>query len=496
MVFSREISEVYRMTIDVFISYSSKDKAVADAVVAALEANKVRCWYAPRDIQPGADWGEEIANAVSQSRLFLLIFSHHANSSRRVLDEVNLAINNERIIIPFRIEKLDPSGAMLLHLSSRHWLDAFVPSWEKHIDDLVQIVFSNLGSKSTRKVEHLSLPRKVGWKVITWVLSFLGVILIGALGVSLGFPGILPGNRVDQNIPTSGLTVPDLTQDLVLGNALNPIILMYVPPPEDESSENDFSNISAISSSMADEFSNRNPGFYMTVIPATDRESIVQALCEGQAHIGFLGTFSYLTASERDCADVKMIWNNIGDITNSGMVFVRTDSGFSSLEDLRGKTLCTPHFSHVSGWILPSLEIRANVGDPESFFTQIIPVDGVQAVMDGVYNRECDAGTSYYDSRQISSLPNASDSLTVILQTLPIPKVNISFSNKVDSGLARLLVSFFIEISRESVDFKILNGFATEIANTNLIEINDYFYDDMRDLIQRAGLSPEQFIEY
>lgn len=41
---------------DVFISYSSKDKPVADATVAVLEANGIRCWIAPRDIRPGADW--------------------------------------------------------------------------------------------------------------------------------------------------------------------------------------------------------------------------------------------------------------------------------------------------------------------------------------------------------------------------------------------------------------------------------------------------------
>ena len=44
------------MAHDVFISYSHKDKAVADAIVARLEQDNCRCWYAPRDIAPGADW--------------------------------------------------------------------------------------------------------------------------------------------------------------------------------------------------------------------------------------------------------------------------------------------------------------------------------------------------------------------------------------------------------------------------------------------------------
>ncbi|MCJ7625258.1 MAG: toll/interleukin-1 receptor domain-containing protein [Anaerolineaceae bacterium] len=44
------------MSHDIFISYSSKDKIIADAAVAALEKNDIRCWYAPRDISPGAEW--------------------------------------------------------------------------------------------------------------------------------------------------------------------------------------------------------------------------------------------------------------------------------------------------------------------------------------------------------------------------------------------------------------------------------------------------------
>lgn len=46
-----------------FARHSSKDKPVANAVVAALEARGVRCWVAPRDILAGQDWGEAIIAA-------------------------------------------------------------------------------------------------------------------------------------------------------------------------------------------------------------------------------------------------------------------------------------------------------------------------------------------------------------------------------------------------------------------------------------------------
>ena len=39
---------------DIFISHSSKDKTIADAACACLEARGLRCWIAPRDIIAGA----------------------------------------------------------------------------------------------------------------------------------------------------------------------------------------------------------------------------------------------------------------------------------------------------------------------------------------------------------------------------------------------------------------------------------------------------------
>ena len=42
---------------EVFISYSSKDKTVADAACSVLENKGIRCWVAPRDIVAGVEWG-------------------------------------------------------------------------------------------------------------------------------------------------------------------------------------------------------------------------------------------------------------------------------------------------------------------------------------------------------------------------------------------------------------------------------------------------------
>jgi len=124
------------MAHDVFVSYSAKDKLVADAIVARLEQDSIRCWIASRDIAPGTSWGDAIVNAIAGSRIMVLVLSANSNRSRQVVREVQRAVADEVIILPFRIENIDPTGAMAYFLGTEHWLDALTPPIERHLERL------------------------------------------------------------------------------------------------------------------------------------------------------------------------------------------------------------------------------------------------------------------------------------------------------------------------------------------------------------------------
>jgi len=128
------------MAHDVFVSHSVKDKVVADAVVARLEAKSVTCWVAPRDVVPGADWGESIINAIESSRIMILIFSKNANQSSQIKREVERAVNKEVYIIPFRIDDISPTRSLEYFISTSQWMDAFSPPLERHLDNLAKTV--------------------------------------------------------------------------------------------------------------------------------------------------------------------------------------------------------------------------------------------------------------------------------------------------------------------------------------------------------------------
>jgi hypothetical protein len=124
------------MAHDVFISHSTSNRPVANAVCAALESIGIRCWIAPRDVMPGRSYSGEITRAIQQSRAFVLIFSEHSNNSEQVLREVQLAANSRLHIVQFRIDAVVPSDDLEYYLSGPHWLDAVTPPLEGHLEQL------------------------------------------------------------------------------------------------------------------------------------------------------------------------------------------------------------------------------------------------------------------------------------------------------------------------------------------------------------------------
>lgn len=130
---------------DIFISYSQKDKAVADAACDALEAAGMRCWIAPRDIPPGtSDWPTAITEAIDHCRLMVLIFSSGANASPDVQREVHRAFSNGITVIPFRVESIKPTQSLGYYLDRVQWLDALTPPLEKHLQHLVDTSAAHL----------------------------------------------------------------------------------------------------------------------------------------------------------------------------------------------------------------------------------------------------------------------------------------------------------------------------------------------------------------
>ncbi len=88
----------------VFISYSSKNIELAKKIKKLLNDNQIKTWMAPADIPVGKKYAQVINCAIKDCDSFLLVLSKDAQASNWVSKEVERAINNQKIIIPVRID--------------------------------------------------------------------------------------------------------------------------------------------------------------------------------------------------------------------------------------------------------------------------------------------------------------------------------------------------------------------------------------------------------
>lgn len=147
------------MAYDVFVSYSSADRILADAIVHELEAERIECWIASRNILPGTNYAEAIVTAIQDVEVMVVIVSDDANRSDHVPREIERAAARNVSLVPFRVADIEPSPSLQYFLSSQHWLHALPPPVEAHVTRLVEAVIALLALRRRPAVLELEPTR-------------------------------------------------------------------------------------------------------------------------------------------------------------------------------------------------------------------------------------------------------------------------------------------------------------------------------------------------
>jgi hypothetical protein len=92
-----------------FISYSSRDQEFAEMLFSCLQANGVRCWYAPESLKVGDRFRTCIDEAIHIHDRLLLVLSENSIESPWVETEVEAAFEKEHrqnrpVLFPIRLD--------------------------------------------------------------------------------------------------------------------------------------------------------------------------------------------------------------------------------------------------------------------------------------------------------------------------------------------------------------------------------------------------------
>jgi phosphonate transport system substrate-binding protein len=276
-------------------------------------------------------------------------------------------------------------------------------------------------------------------------------------------------------------------QEAELGTEENPLIWALVPSSE---SDTVLASFDAVADIIFDE-----TGLVIDPFVATEYAGVIEALSADppKAHISSLATFAYLVAAERGVAEAELVSVRYGSPSYNGQIFVRADSGINSLEELAGKTFCRPDPLSTSGWIIPSIELQAAGVNPETDLAEVVDAGSHDASVAGVYNGDCDAGSSFVDAR--SSLEedyaDIMEVIKIINVSVEIPNDGVQYHPSVpreirDQINAALIAMPETEEGAEALDL------AYEWSE--LAPRSDDFYDPFRQVLDAAGVNIEDFM--
>ncbi len=135
---------------DLFISYAREDAAFALRLAKDLRAAGVSIWIDQLDIPTGARWDRAVQEALENCARFLIILSPDSVASENVQDELALALDEDRIIVPV----LHRDCKTPLRLRRLQRID-FTQDYKRGLQKLLSDI-SRVDEKPAPRVEHES----------------------------------------------------------------------------------------------------------------------------------------------------------------------------------------------------------------------------------------------------------------------------------------------------------------------------------------------------
>lgn len=192
-------------------------------------------------------------------------------------------------------------------------------------------------------------------------------------------------------------------------------------------------------------------GIPVRVTVASDYAAVIEALRNRTADLAFVHPGGYVLASREARARIvaKNLWHGKASFTSR--IYVRRESGITTLEQLRGKTIAFVDPASSSGYIYPMvLLIKRGLvtnRDPKTFFREVVFSGAHDASMRALLNGHVDAIASFDMAReQYLKDPAERDRLIVVAETEPIPEAGIAARDGLDPAVVARVRAALLQI--------------------------------------------------
>jgi len=161
---------------DVFISYASEDRWMAQRVAAGIEQAGISVWW-DRQIQVGSEWDKTIEDALAAATCVVVLWTGHAKKSRWVRAEAREALKYEKVV-PVMVEE-DAIPLAFTGIQALRFIGWNGAAGSKEFEILLGVIQAKLEGKAIAMPEASSTKASVLGKVVA------------LLGVKAGVGGLL-----------------------------------------------------------------------------------------------------------------------------------------------------------------------------------------------------------------------------------------------------------------------------------------------------------------
>lgn len=196
----------------IFISHSSTNAKLAEAICNKIENNGHECFLAPRNIRLGHEYASEIVMGIDNSNAMLLILSKQAINSPHVLREIERAVSKSIPIIVYKYEDVELTKSMEYFLMTHQWITNPTGNYQDVLNCINSLVDSkpSIGPVQTKKPSRRRylLPLVIALSAIL----IAGAILIGTFIIKDSHNNNEPPSITDNDETTPSVDNPS-TED-------------------------------------------------------------------------------------------------------------------------------------------------------------------------------------------------------------------------------------------------------------------------------------------
>jgi phosphonate transport system substrate-binding protein len=232
-------------------------------------------------------------------------------------------------------------------------------------------------------------------------------------------------------------------------------------------------------------------GIPMRATVASDYAAVIEALRNHTADLAFVHPGGYVLASREAKARIvaRNLWHGKSSFTSR--LYVRKESGFKTVEDLRGKTIAFVDPASSSGYIYPMvLLIQKGLvknRDPKTFFREVVFSGAHDASMRALLNGHVDVIASFDNAReQYLKEPAERERIVFVAETPEIPEAGVAARDGLDPAVVARVRAALLSIKAPAHAELLkrlyeIDGFAPA---------EDRDYDPVRAAIELLGVRP------